>query len=860
MRFVLRMAAREIRASWKRLLFFFISISVGVASIVALRSVIQTVRYTLARESRALTAADILIRSDRPWSEESKAIFSERFAQQGVQGQMASLETTTMVQTEAEKGSMTTMVELRALEPEFPFYGKITLESGEDYRHELLAGQGVLVRGELLTRLGIEVGDRILIGGQPFTIRGAIIKEAGRSISMFSLGPRVLIDYADLDRTGLVRFGSRVRFQRLLKVEEQAIEPLIEQLREDFKGQYVRVRSFQQTGDRIGRRLQRAENYLSLAGFVILILGGIGVWSVVRVFVQQKLKSIAVLKCIGASTREILATYLFQVLGLGFAGSLLGVGLAQAVVSVIPPDSFGVEVEGISYGLTASAVAQGLGIGMLVSLLFSLVPLLEIKRVKPLLLLRPGSEVGAKLAGGRAGVRKALSLALERLDRRQVSAALLVLLALVGLATWQAGSLRAGAFVTLGFAGVAIALYLTGLALVKLVTPLSRRAWFPLRHAVINVSRPGNQTRVILLAVGLGVFFILTMHTIEINLLEQFNVELADDAPDMFLIDIQPDQEEPLRSVARSLGAAQIKLVPVLRARVTGVDGREIQLDGYEEVREHHWLAREFVVTFRDYLESNERLQEGRLWDSSSAPEAEVSIEDSFVEDFGIQLGDTMHFDILGREVSARVTSVRDVEWSDSRNGGFMLVFRPGTLEGAPHTYLGFIKGPEDAAVRGRFQRDLISGFHNISIIDLRDILDTLREIVDKVSMAVSVVGAIALFSGGLILTGSVAMTRFQRRYETAIFRTLGASKKNVVIMMLLEYATLGALAGAVGAVCAVVMSWAMSSQLLEIAWSPVVPASFLAVVVAALGVATVGLTVTLDVLRHKPLAILRAE
>jgi putative ABC transport system permease protein len=219
-----------------------------------------------------------------------------------------------------------------------------------------------------------------------------------------------------------------------------------------------------------------------------------------------------------------------------------------------------------------------------------------------------------------------------------------------------------------------------------------------------------------------------------------------------------------------------------------------------------------------------------------------------------------MHFDILGREVSARVTSVRDVEWSDSRNGGFMLVFRPGTLEGAPHTYLGFIKGPEDAAVRGRFQRDLISGFHNISIIDLRDILDTLREIVDKVSLAVSVVGAIALFSGGLILTGSVAMTRFQRRYETAIFRTLGASRKNVAIMMLLEYGTLGALAGGVGALCAVVMSWAMSTHLLEIPWSPVIPASFLGVVAAAVGVATVGLTVTLDVLRHKPLSILRAE
>ncbi len=862
MRFVFRMAAREIRASWRRLLFFFISMAVGVAAIVALRSVIQSVRVAMTQESKALTAGDVVIRSDRPWDDETLEVLSERLAEEPTHRRMESLETTTMVRPEADDKAVATMVELRALQPEFPFYGELVLHEGGPYRHELLENSGVLARPELLTRLGIDVGDRIYIGNHLFTIRGVIANEPGRSINNFSLGPRVLIDYADLEKTGIVRFGSRIRYQILLKLAEERIDPLVEELREELTGGFVRVRTFRETGDRISRRLERTENYLSLTGFIILILGGIGVWSVVRVFVQQKLKSIAVLKCLGASSRQILGTYLFQIIGLGALGSLLGVVLARLVLAAVPPESLGLEMAGFQYGLTVSAVAQGMGVGILVSLLFSLVPLLEIRSIKPLVLLRPGSTDGRTAGAHRTGWVKGIRERLEKLDRTQLVAGPLVILALVGVASWQAGSPRVGLIVITGFFAVALALHLAGRVLVRVVQPLSRRKWFPLRHAVINVSRSGNQTRVILLAVGLGAFFIITIRAIETNLLERFAVELRDDAPDMFFLDIQPDQEEPLRQLTLSLGAQDVKLVPVLQARIVGVQGSRLNVDGYEEVRKKGWLAREFVVTYRDYLEDNERIVSGRLWDepASSPEDAEVSIDDAFQEDYGIELGDTMRFDILGRIVSARVTSIRDVEWSDSRNGGFMFVFRPGVLEKAPHTFLGFIKGPAGLEERGRFQRDHIAAFPNISIIDLRDILDTLQSVIRRVSLAISVVGIIALLSGALILIGSVAMTRFQRRYETAIFRTLGASRKNVAIMMLLEYGTLGAIAGSIGALGAQVMTWVMSRQVLEMSWKPVVIPAVIGIVLAALGVCVVGLVVTLDVLRHKPLSILRAE
>jgi putative ABC transport system permease protein len=858
-RFALRMAARELRASWKRLLFFFIAMAIGVAAIVALRSVIQSVRDAITQESKSLTAADVVLRTDRPWDEDQRAVISERLAEAPVRAQMESLETTTMVRPEDETIAMATMVELRAVEPEFPFYGEIVLRSGRPYSHQLLSGAGVIVRPELLARLGLEVGDRIIIGNRTFTIRDEIVKEPGRQFSMFNLGPRVLMDYADVEKTGIIQYGSRARFKILLQVDEAGVEPLVEKLRQDFKGEYVRVRSYKETGDRIGRRLARSENYLSLVGFIILILGGIGVWSVVRVFVQQKLKSIAVLKCLGASTRQILGTYLVQVLGLGAAGSLLGVVLATVILETIPPESFGLDVQGVPYGLTFSAVTQGIGVGLLVSLLFSFVPLLEIRRIRPLVLLRPGSVQTQRFAP-RGGLRRRAQDLMAGVDRVQLTAGALVIAALVAVASWQAGSLQVGVLVSVGFAGVAAALHLTGRGLVRAVVPLARRKWFPLRHAVINVSRPGNQTRVILLAVGLGAFFIITIHAIESTLLEQFALELREDAPDMFLLDIQPDQEPSLRELAVELGAGHVQLVPVLQARVSGVEGRRLKLDGYEEVRKRGWLAREFVVTFRDRLEDNETIEEGRFWDPTPSSEPEVSIENSFKENFGIEVGDTMRFDILGRTVSARVTSIREVEWSDSRNGGFMIVFRPGALDRAPHTYLGFMKGPDDFDERGRFQRDLIADYPNVTIVDLRDILNTLQDVIGKVSLAISVVGVIALMSGGLILVGSVAMTRFQRRYETAIFRTLGASKRNVAIMMLLEYGTLGALAGTIGALGAQVLTWALSSRVLEIDWTPVLSPGFIGIVLAALGVSIVGVVVTLDVLRQKPMSILRAE
>jgi putative ABC transport system permease protein len=397
MRFVLKMTARELRASWKRLLFFFACVAIGVGAIVALRSVIQTVRNGMVSEARAMMASDVMMATNRGWSPELRTLIDDRLAAAPVVDRTEAVETATMVRA-ATGSTVARMVELRGVQPKFPFYGEIELADGQKYSHDLLRDRGVIARPELLAQLGIERGGQLLIGGQPFTVRGVLVKEPGRRAGAFTLGSRVFIDYDDLQKTGLLAFGSRASHQILLKVEDHGVDALTTRLREDLRERFAGAWSYRLAEDDITEDMQRAENYLSLVGFVIVVLGGIGVWSVTRVFVKQKIRSVAILKCVGATTNQVLGTYVLQVMLLGLSGSLLGVGLAAVALRAIP-ESMTASIGGGEIGLTASAVLQGCAVGLLVSLLFSLVPLLEVRRVKPLLLLRGGGDASL-LAGG----------------------------------------------------------------------------------------------------------------------------------------------------------------------------------------------------------------------------------------------------------------------------------------------------------------------------------------------------------------------------------------------------------------------------------------------------------------------------
>lgn len=842
--FLVRMAGRELRASWRRLLFFFICVAIGVGAIVALRSIVQSVRVALVGEARTLIGGDVAISTSRPWDPAMRADIDTRLSQYVVAVRSEAAETATMSRVVDARGGTARPVELLGVDPAFPLYGEVKVESGR-YSYELLRSRGVLIRPELQTQLDLHVGDTLLIGGQPFTVRGVVTSEPGSRPGAFSFGPRIIVALDDLRSIGLLTGLSRVRYQLLLKVPaERDAGRIAQELRGAYRGRFVSVRWFRATEEDIGEDLAKAEDYLSLVGFIIVVLGGVGVWSVTRVFLQQRLRSIAVLKCLGATSADVLATYLLQTVLLALAGSAAGVVLAVVGVAALPA-RVGEALGGVRVGITAAAVMQGLAVGVLVSVLFALVPLLDVRRIRPLVLLREG------LAPAR------------RIDAVKVVAVGLLLVAVGAVAVWQAGSWRIGVAVLVGLLAIAGLLLLGGMGLSKAIAPLAASHRFAIRHGVLSLRRPGNQTRVILMAVGLGAFFVLGVRLVQVSLLDAIRIQISAESPDMFLIDVQPDQLDRIRDIVRAGGAPPPKLVPVLRARVTGVRGQLVNLESYQDVRGRGSLGREYVVTFRDTLEPNEKLLEGTIGpaaDTASGALPTVSIEKLMRDQFQIRVGDTMRFDVMGRVFEARVGSVREVDWSRARSGGFIFVFEPRTFAGAPVSYVGFLKAPPDPRSRARLQRDVAAAMANVSIIDARELFERAQRIVDNVSLGVAVVGLVALLAGVLILAGAVAMTRFQRVYEAAILRTLGGTTRTLAGMLALEYGLLGVLAGVIGGAGALALAWGITTKLMKIAFVTAPFTIAMGMAATALLVLVVGVLASLEVLRQKPLGTLRAE
>jgi putative ABC transport system permease protein len=844
------MAWRETRTSWGRLLFFFGCVALGVAAIVVLRSVMQQVRTTLTGEARTLVGADLVVQSTRAWTPELRTQIEGILAESRAPGHTDVIETQTMASAVEERGTgIVRLVELRGLGPGFPFYGALELESGT-YDHALVRGHGVLVQPELLVELGLAVGDSLRLGGQPFEIRGVVTRDRVQRGGGFALGPRVYVDVEDLRATSLLGFGSRASYQLHVQVADDELDRLTRRLRRSLRREVATVRTWRSLEDRLGRNLTVSENYLSLVGFAIVVLGGIGVWSVTRVIVQQKLRSVAILKCLGAASKRVLGIYVIQALWLAAGGCLIGVALGAFGLRMIPPNLL--EPMGITHvSLTLSAVLQAVGVGLLVSLLFALAPLLEVRRVKPLLLLRADTVQTAR-----------------KRDWESWLAWVVIGIALVLVAVWQADSLRAGAYVSAGLGVVALLLALASRLLVRLTAPLSRSTRFALRHAVISLGRPGNQTRVILMAVGLGCFFILAVRAVQGNLLHELTEQIGGNSPDLILIDIQRDQRDGVAAAIAPYVRRPPRLMPLLRARVVGLDGRRVQLATAEDVRRQGRMTREFGLTHRAGLQDNERVTDGEFWDGpltqpqvADGVDTEVSIEQDIHDEALVSVGDVMRFDVAGLPLSARVTSVRRVAWDDTQNGGFVFVLRPGpAVERVGYNYVAFVEAHDTPEARGELQRGLVKAFPNVSVIDVRSIIASIRDVVDNITLGVTIVGAVLLAGGVLILIGAIAMTRFQRLYEAAIYRTLGASTRMLTTMAAIEYGVLGTLAGLLGAAGAVGLSWALARFLFDIEWRPAPGLMALGIALTAVTVSVVGLAASVDVLRQKPLRTLRSE
>lgn len=840
MRFILQMARRELRASWRRLLFFFACIAIGVGAIVAGRSMLQNASVAIAAEARSLLTADVQVDSSRPWTPETLSAI-DRIAGPVAEARTETVESPTMLRPADPQREGAMMIELKGIDAGFPLVGEFKLANGEPVSYSLIQNRGAVVSVALLDRLNLRIGDEVKIGNSTFQIRGTIDREPGGG-SGFRVGPRVFIERTEVDSAGLTGFGSRARRKIFFTTPVDKMGKLVRQLRDELKNNLVNVRSYKESQENLSEQFSRAEDYSSLTGLVILVLGGIGISNVTRVFIEQKKKTIAVLKCIGATGSRITVAYLAQVLTMGLVGSLLGLLFGKGVLLLIQYVFADKLPAYMTYGLRAGAAAQGLGVGILISILFSALPLLRIRQIRPNVLLRE-SAVSKRGA----------------IDVLRWATAVLVMLGLLLVVSWQAGSIRVGLFFLGGLAVTAGALYLAATLLIFLVRRTRPLTSFALKQAINSLHRPGNQTRVIVMVVGLGVFLVISIQSLQSNLLREFDLGRSGKIPNMFLIDIQKDQQQGVSDLVAEMTGGRPILVPTIRVRIVAINNKEVDFNEAEMKRNRGRLSREYVATYRSALESNEKIVAGQFWDPSPSAEPEVSIEESMRGMAELDLGGEITFDVQGRKLTARVTSIRHVDWRNSRTG-FMVLFRPGALENAPQMMVGALDGPTGELERSRFQRTLVDKFPNISVIDVVDVVRAIERIINNITLAVSFVGAFVLLSGGLILVGSLAMTKFQRIYEVAVLKTLGAKRKVLLKILLAEYGLIGFVAGVIGSLAAVGLSYVTSRFVFEIPWSFTPAVNFGGVGATILLVIVVGTVATVDVLSRKPLATLRAQ
>lgn len=841
MRFIFNLTRREIRSSWRRLLFFFLCIALGVGSVVALRSLIQNLTRAVGTDARALMTADVDVSSTNDFTPTEISKIETAVAGSGiVDGRNETITTSSMARPSNAANPSVKLVELKGIEPPFPLVGSFELDDGTPFDFSLLANNGAVVAKILLEDLNVKVGDKIRIGEGEFQIRGIFDQEPGGT-SGFRLGSRVFIEKKAFDDAGITRNASRVRRRILYRTTDNPTE-LVRQLRESLKGTTVTVQSYRETQENLGEQFARTENYLSLTGLLILVLGGVGVWNVARAFVEQKRKSVAVLKCLGASGGRIITVYLLQILTLGFLGSLFGVGLAQLALLFVRWRFVDALPEKMTYAVNFSTVIQGVTLGVLISLLFSALPLLQVRNIKPKLLLHDENNAS-----------------ITRLDLTKWLFGALSLLGLLGLAVWQAGSVKVGAFFLGGLGATSAVLYLTALVLTRLLRRLRGVGPFALSQAVNSLYRPGNQTRIILLAVGLGAFVVLAVQSLQTNLVREFDFTRNQRLPSLFFVDIQKSQIENLAQLIESHIGEKAETIPTVRARISHVNGEPFDFAQRETRQQQGQIGREFAVTYRAEMDDNESLASGAWWSALPSDVPEVSVEREMATTLKVSPGDSITFDISGRKLTARVANVRKLDLRNTRTA-FVFVFRPGALEKAPQTFAATVLKRASATDRQRLQRDVLEAHPNVQIFDVADIVAAVQKLVSNFVLAISFVGSFVILSGILILIGSIALTKSQRIYENAILKTLGAKRPTLTAILFAEYGLLGLLSGLIGAGFATALSFVVSRYILEIDWEFDPVLTFSGVLATAAIVMLVGSAASFDVLFRKPLSTLRSQ
>lgn len=837
--FVFRLAWQEFKSNWKKTGFLILSIFLGVASLVAINSFSENLKKSVEVQSKNLKGSDLSFSSSAVLPDSVQTVIDSLVS--------AGMEESKIVQFLSmalnPKTGDTRLVQVRAFDGNYPYYGVVITEPASAWT-EFRSGKQAVLDLSLRYQLKLEPGDSIKIGEAYFTVAGFVKKMPGDSGFGFGSAGKVYFSSRYLKETNLIQFGSRVRYQTELKTfTGQNLSILSKKLSDKYQRSDITVSSYLNREQMLGDAIDRVGNFLGLISLIALLLGGIGVASSINVYIRQKLDTVSVLRCLGATSWEVAAIYLFVSVAIGLLGILLGIltgigiqfALPALVESYLPID--------LIVFISWSSIVKGFAVGLIISILFSLFPLSKVLFISPLNALR--RDVNETVITGKS---TSLSLLLG----------LLFLGTIWVFAVEQADSFLLGTVFSFAILIVLGILLLIAWGIVKTTKLLKIRTLaYPIRQGLSNLFRPNNQTVTLVLALGFGVFLIMTIYQIQRALLGQIELGDTGSRPNMILFDIQKSQKDTLQSIFDKKKYSNTDLLPIIPARYIGNSK-----NGMISKPDSSFTSRprsEYMVTYRWNLLKTETITEGNWWKKETASTGpEISVSNDIAARMGIKIGDNLVFDVLGVEKMFTVTSLRKIDWM-GLSPNFVFVMKPGVLEQAPQTFITslHIDGTEN---RSQFQRELVSAFPNIMAIDLSLVLETVDSVLNKISIIIRFMGFFSVFTGLIVVIGAISNGKRQRLREAALLRTVGAVKILIQGIFSIEFVVLGILASFTG----ILLSGGSAQLLLRFVFEIQAPVEWGLILSGTLITAglmlIIGWVVNVGLFRHKPLEVLREE
>ncbi|WP_223815750.1 ABC transporter permease [Adhaeribacter rhizoryzae] len=836
---LLKMAWRDSRRNRSRLFLFVSSIILGIAALVAIYSFGYNLRDDIDNQAKTLLGADLVISSNQVPAPALQKLIDSLGTTRSQERSFAS-----MIYFIKNQG--TRLVQVKALAGAYPYYGALEttpISANQNFRNSRQA----LVDKTLMLQFNAHVGDSIRIGNLSFTIAGILNKAPGQTGLTSTVAPAVYIPLQYLEQTGLVQKGSRVNYRYYYKFDEGVdVEKLSEAIEPRLDKEGLNQDTIASTKENTGRSFADLTRFLTLVAFIALLLGCIGVASAIHIYMREKVASIAVLRCLGIKAKQAFLIYLIQIVGIGLLGSLIGAALGTLVQRALPAvlgDFLPIE---ITMATSWAAIGQGVALGVIISLLFALLPLVSVRNISPLNTLR---------------------LSLEevnfRRDPLQWLVYGLIILFVLSFSLLQMENWRQAVYFTggvlLGFAVLTAVAY----GLMWLMRRSIPNSWGYLwRQGFANLYRPNNQTLILLVSIGLGTAFISTLYFVQGILIDRVSLSASGNQPNMVLFDIQTNQRDQVAKLAQQNNLPLLQQVPIVTMRLEEINGRtgvEIKADSTAEIRP--WVFnREYRVTYRDTLVDSEKIIEGKWRGTVNSPNDTIyiSVAENYADNLNAKIGDRLLFNVQGALIPTVIGSFRKVDWNRVQTN-FLVVFPKGVLEEAPQFHVLVTRVPSNQ-VSAQFQQALVRTFPNVSVIDLALILATLDEILGKISFVIKFMAAFCISTGLVVLIASVLISKYQRIQESVLLRTLGANRRQILTITALEYFFLGALAAATGILLSVVATWALAKFSFEAPFNPQLGPPLAVFAIVSLLTVAIGLLNSRSVLIKSPLEILRTE